>query len=85
MQPFLSTDEGLIYFLNQVLGPQGSKLLYTADFGCGVNIFRKERQAVTIGYRYQHLANADLAQQGPGTDANTFYVSVSRFRTKGYR
>ena len=85
VQPFLSTDEGLIYFFSQVLGPQGSKLLYTADFGCGVNIFRKQRQAVTIGYRYQHLANADLEQQGPGTDANTFYVSVSRFRTKGYR
>jgi hypothetical protein len=85
VQPFLSTNEGLLYFYSKVLGPQGSKFLYSGDFGCGVNIFRKLRQDVTIGYRYQHLANANLMQQGPGTDANVFYVSVSRFRTRGYR
>jgi hypothetical protein len=53
------------------------------DFEAGINIFRKERQAVTIGYRYQHLSNANISQHNPGMDANTFYVSVSRFRTKG--
>ncbi len=59
--------------------------MYTVDFGAGVNIFRRERQVVTIGYRYQHFANADLSAHNPGTDANTFYVGVSRFRTKGER
>ncbi len=44
--------------------------MYTVDFGAGVNIFRKERQVVTIGYRYQHLANADISPRNPGTDAN---------------
>ncbi|HTC74284.1 MAG TPA: hypothetical protein VK684_01825 [Edaphobacter sp.] len=65
-----------------MLTPQGSKLVYTVDFGAGVNIFRKMTQVVTIGYRYQHLYNVNSGFSN-GTDANTFYVGVSRFRTKG--
>lgn len=85
VQPFLSTNGGFIYFMDRVLSPQGSRWMYTIDFGGGINVFRKERQAVTIGYRYQHLENGNISLHNPGTDANTFYVSVSRFRTKGYR
>jgi Lipid A 3-O-deacylase (PagL) len=85
VQPFLSTDGGFVYFMDRVLSPQGSRWMYTVDFGTGINVFRKERQAVTLGYRYQHLSNANISLHNPGTDANTFYVSVSRFRTKGYR
>lgn len=85
VQPFLSTDGGFIYFMDRVLSPEGSRYMYTVDFGTGINIFRKERQAVSIGYRYQHLSNANISEHNPGMDANTFYVSVSRFRTKGRR
>jgi hypothetical protein len=85
LQPFLSNNAGFIYFADKVLSTQGSQFMSTVDFGAGINIFRKERQVVTIGYRYQHLANADLSVHNPGTDANTFYVGVSRFRTKGER
>jgi hypothetical protein len=85
VQPFFSGNGGFIYFMDRVLSPQGSQLMFTADFGTGVNIFRKQRQAVTIGYRYQHLSNWNISLHNPGMDANTFYVSVSRFRTKGYR
>jgi hypothetical protein len=82
VQPFLSNNAGFIYFANGMLTPQGSKLVYTVDFGAGINIFRKMTQVVTIGYRYQHLSNVDTGSNG-GTDANIFYVGVSRFRTKG--
>ena len=85
VQPFLSTNGGFIYFMDNVLSPQGSQFMYTVDFGTGINIFRKERQAVTIGYRYQHLENGNISQHNPGTDANTFYLGISRFRTKGSR
>jgi hypothetical protein len=81
VQPFVSNNAGFIYFANGMLTPQGSKLVYTADFGAGVNIFRKMTQVVTIGYRYQHLSNANNGWHN-GTDANTFYVGVSRFRTE---
>ena len=82
VQPFFSQDAGFIYFFDRVLSPQGSQLMIISDFGAGVNIFRRERQVVTIGYRYQHLGNGGISAQNPGTDANTFYVGVSRFRTK---
>jgi hypothetical protein len=79
VQPFLSHDGGFVYFAQRVLSPEGSRFMFTVDFGAGINIFRKGRQAVTIGYRYQHLSNADISTHNPGTDANTFYVGVSRF------
>ncbi|MGA8089820.1 MAG: acyloxyacyl hydrolase [Terracidiphilus sp.] len=83
LQPFFSTDGGFIYFSDRVLSPQGSRFMYTIDYGAGLNIFHHKNQAITIGYRYQHLSNANISQHNPGTDANTFYVGVSRFRTKG--
>ena len=83
VQPFVSTNGGFIYFYGRVLNPQGSRFMYTIDCGAGINIFRHKNQAVCIGYRYQHLSNANISHHYPGTDANTFYVGISRFRTKG--
>jgi hypothetical protein len=85
VQPFVSSDGGFIYFMDRVLSQQGSQFMYTIDFGGGVQFIRKERQSISVGYRYQHLSNANISQHNPGTDANTFYVAISRFRTKGYR
>jgi hypothetical protein len=84
-QPFLSTNGGFLYFDQRVLSDQGSQFMYTIDFGCGFHIFRKARQDWSLGYRYQHLSNANISLHNPGTDANTFYIAASRFRTKGYR
>jgi hypothetical protein len=85
VQPFLSGNGGFIYFDKRVLSPQGSQFMYTIDYGAGFNFFHHETQAITIGYRYQHLSNANISLHNPGTDANTFYVGVSRFRTRGDR
>lgn len=85
VQPFVGTNGGFIYFTDRVLSPQGSQFMYTVDLGAGINIFRTPRQVISIGYRYQHLSNADISHHNPGTDANTFYIGASRFRTKGYR
>jgi len=85
VQPFLSTDGGFVYFVDRVLSPQGSQFMYTIDFGAGLQIFYKQRQAVSFGYRYQHLSNANISLHNPGTDTNVFYVAMSRFRSMGYR
>jgi hypothetical protein len=85
IQPFLSTNGGFVYYDQRVLSPEGSQWMYTIDFGCGLHIFRKARQDWSLGYRYQHLSNANISEHNPGTDANTFYVAISRFRSKGYR
>jgi hypothetical protein len=82
VQPFLSQNGGVIFFLNPALSAEGSHVVYTADLGVGVNIFHLQRQAVTLGYRYQHLHDADLSAPVTGTDANTFYLGISRFRVR---
>jgi len=82
VQPFFGSNEGAIYYDQPVLAAGGPRLMYTVDFGGGVNIFRKHSQAVTIGYRYQHLTGTGAASQTVSTDTNMFYVGVSRFRTK---
>ena len=83
VQPFFSGNGGFLYFDKRVLSPQGSQFMYTIDYGAGINIFHHKNQAITIGYRYQHLSNANISLHNPGTDANTFYVGVSRFRSRG--
>jgi hypothetical protein len=85
VQPYVSGDGGFIYFGDRVLSPQGSQYMYTVDYGAGLTFYRKQRESFSIGYRYQHLSNANISLHNPGTDANTFYVAVSRYRTKGYR
>ena len=85
VQPFFSGNGGGIYFIEPVLTPLGSQWMYTMDFGAGISFFHHENQAITLGYRYQHLSNGNISPHNPGTDANTFYVRVSRFRNKGDR
>jgi opacity protein-like surface antigen len=85
VQPFFSGAGGFIYFSDRVLSPQGSQWMYTIDYGTGLNFFRHGNQAITLGYRYQHLSNGDISHHNPGTDASTFYVGISRFHTKGYQ
>jgi hypothetical protein len=83
VQPFLGMNGGFVYFVDRVLNPNGSQFMYAIGPSMGLNIFRTKRQAITIGYRYQHLSNANISLHNPGTDVNIFYVGVSRFRTKG--
>jgi len=85
VQPFFSLNSGMNYYASPVLSPQGSRWMYTGDFGFGLEIFRKPRQSFSIGYRYTHLGSAGTGAQNPGTDANVFYLKISRYKSKGYR
>jgi opacity protein-like surface antigen len=85
VQPFWSNNAGMIYFAQRVLSPQGSQFMFTVDFGGGVNIHLAGHRALTIGYRYEHLSNANISLHNPGTDADTFYVGFSKFHTRGVR
>ncbi len=82
VQPLFTTDAGFIYYNDRVLSPEGSQFMYTIDFGGGVELFRSSRNAVVLGYRYQHLSNANISDHNPGTDADTFYVGFSHFHSR---
>lgn len=81
VQPFFTTDAGFLYFNGRVLSPQGSQFMYTIDFGGGVDLFSSAHNAVTLGYRYQHLSNANISVHNPGTDADTFFLGFSHFHS----
>ena len=82
IQPFLSNAGGFIYYNGRVLSPGGSQFMYTIDLGSGVNLFTSPSNAVSIGFRYQHLSNANISQHNPGADAQTIYIGFSHFSTR---
>ena len=79
VQPFVGTHGGFVYFDGRVLSPQGSQWMYTIDFGVGAQVFVSGRSAVELGYRYQHLSNANISLHNPGTDADTFTLGYQRW------
>ena len=85
VQPFTSTAGGFVYYNQRVLSPQGSQFMYTIDFGTGVRLYSSPRNALILGYRYQHFSNANISVHNPGTDADTFYIGFSHFHTHGQR
>lgn len=80
VQPFASTSGGLLYFARQVPAPGSSQFNYTFDFSGGVQVLTRTRKAVLIGYKFQHISNANTAPFNPGLDANVIYAGFSVFR-----
>ncbi|HEY0565011.1 MAG TPA: acyloxyacyl hydrolase, partial [Terriglobales bacterium] len=79
-QPFASTNGGFDYFADRILSPQASQMMFSIDLGGGVQYFRTSHSAITLGYRYHHISNANIAKRNPGVDSNIFLVGISRFR-----
>jgi hypothetical protein len=81
VQPFWACTAGMIYFRDRVLSPQGSQFMYTIDFGFGMNIYQSRFVSTTIGFRYDHMSNANISFHNPGTDAELWYIGFSRFHS----
>jgi hypothetical protein len=79
VQPFIITDEGFLYFTRPILVVGSSQFNFSIDYGAGVQVFTSPDRALTLGYRYFHISNADIAVN-PGTDANFFFIGFSIFR-----
>jgi hypothetical protein len=81
VQPFWACNGGMIYFRDRVLSPQGSQFMYTIDFGAGIHIYQNRFVSTTIGFRYDHMSNANISIHNPGTDAELWYIGFSRFHS----
>ena len=79
-QPFAGSSGGFLYFQRKVFSAEASQFNFTFDFSGGVQIFTSPRRAVTLGYSYRHISNADITPRNPGTDAYVVYVGWSFFR-----
>lgn len=85
VQPFVAEAAGFLYFADRVLSPQGSQFMYTIGYGGGANFFATRHSAVTLGFSYQHLSNANISLHNPGTDEETFYAGFSHFFSRRSR
>ncbi len=77
--PFAETIEGLIASTEPIpeLGPNATGLNFLFDLGGGIRIRVRERQTLSLGYRFLHVSNADTTNFNPGLDNNVFYVGYS--------
>lgn len=50
------------------------------DLGVGLRWETSSRGAVSIGYRFLHISNADTTSFNPGVDNNVFYLGYSFLR-----
>jgi len=81
IQPFWRCNYGVLYYHGRVLSPEGSQFMHTVDFGLGFHIYQAHNLSTTLGFRYIHMSNANIADHNPGTDAETFYIGFSRFHS----
>ena len=79
IQPFISATGGFLYFSRRTPNFGGTRFNFTADFGGGLEIRLKEKRAVTVGYKYHHISNAERGLSNPGFDNNIFYVGYTFF------
>ncbi len=80
VQPFVVTDEGALHFARPILVTNGSRFNFIIDYGAGVQVFTSAQHAMTVGYRYLHISNADIADGNPGNDQNVFFLGFSFLR-----
>lgn len=77
LQPFVNASGGMLYFDKQIPRAVGTRFLFTADLGAGLEFKLKNQRAITVGYKYLHLSNANRGFENPGFDQNLFYVGYS--------
>jgi hypothetical protein len=82
VHPFFETIEGLIASTEPIPEnqPDATGLNFLFDFGAGVRWNTSPRRAVTLGYRFLHISNANTTSFNPGVDNSVFYIGYSFFR-----
>lgn len=79
LQPFISATGGFLYFSQPTPNFGGTRFNFTADVGVGLEIRHKNKRAVTVGYKYHHISNAERGIINPGFDNNILYVGYAFF------
>jgi lipid A 3-O-deacylase PagL len=80
VQPFGHATGGFLYFSDQVPIAGASQFNFTFDFSGGVQVVNSNRRSFTIGYKYQHISNANTGFFNPGVDVQMIFAGFSVFR-----
>lgn len=82
-QPFGASTAGFVASVHKIPFdiPSGTQFNFTFDFQGGIQRFNSSRtRAWTLGYKYQHISNANRSSFNPGVDFNVLYIGYSFFR-----
>jgi len=79
IKPFVAASVGFLYFEDDVPVPRSSRLNFTPELGLGVQFFLAPKRAVTLGYKFHHMSNANSGRSNPGMDSHVFYAGFSFF------
>lgn len=79
LQPFADVTGGFLYFRRKVLEYDGTRFNFTIATGFGSHVFVSRTNAITFGYRYHHLSNANIHKNNPGVDSHLVYGGWSMF------
>jgi len=77
LQPFVNGTAGILYFTDQVPAAGSSQFNFAVSWGGGVQIWHRENQSLSLGYKFHHISNANSATRNPGVDSNLFYGGYS--------
>ena len=80
VQPFGQATGGFLYFNEQVPLAGAARFNFTFDFSGGVQIVNSNRRSFMIGYKYQHISNANRATFNPGVDVQMIFAGFSVFK-----
>lgn len=79
IKPFIAASVGFLYFQKDVPAPRSSRFNFTPELGAGLQFFLTPKNALTIGYKLQHISNAGIEDSNPGMDSHFIYAGFSFF------
>jgi opacity protein-like surface antigen len=79
IKPFVAASVGFLYFQDDVPVPHSSRFNFTPEIGLGVQFFLAPKRAVTFGYKFHHMSNANTGSSNPGMDSHVIYAGFSFF------
>lgn len=82
-QPYVASTAGFVASVDRVPVdiPGGTLFNFTFDFQAGIQRFNSSRtRAWTLGYKLQHISNANRSSFNPGVDFNVLTIGYSFFK-----
>ena len=79
IQPFVAASVGFLYFQHDIPVPHSSRFNFTPEIGLGVEFFLAPQRALTLGYKFHHISNADIGDSNPGMNSHVIYAGFSFF------
>jgi hypothetical protein len=78
-KPFLISKGGLLYFKDRVLSAEAPHIMFSAEFGGGIEERVSHRIDLRGGYELFHVSNGNIGRVNPGIDFGAITAGV------GYR